>query len=40
MMEFAHFRHHHRPPLDQIGQTAEWLQVMCPTKTRKKDPEG
>ena len=35
MKEFAHFHCHHCLPLGQIGQTAKWLQVMCPTEKKK-----
>jgi len=35
MKEFAHFHCHHGLPLDQIGQTAKWLQVMCLTIKKK-----
>ena len=34
MKEFAHFHCHHSLPLGQIGQTAKWLQVMCPTEKK------
>lgn len=34
MKEFALFHCHHCLPLGLIGQTAKWLQVMCPTKKK------